>query len=76
VEEMDERNGLIHAHAGNRVYWVSGGFIYAGLMWASFAASDQMPEPNADILWFFLVGTVVIPFIVYIICQIIDQEKM
>jgi ABC-type uncharacterized transport system permease subunit len=76
VEERDERSVLIRARAGNRAYWASTGLVFAGLMWASFAANDQLPELNGDTLWFFLAGAVIIPFFVYIISQIIDQKKM
>jgi ABC-type uncharacterized transport system permease subunit len=76
AEELDERNTLIRARAGNRAYWVSAALIYAGLMWASFAANGKLPELRGDTLWFFLAGAVVLPFLVYIIGLVIDQQKI
>ncbi len=76
AEEPDERNTLIRTRAGNRAYWVSVAFIYSGLMWASFAANDKLPELGGDTLWLFLAGAVILPFLVYIIGLVIDQHKL
>ncbi len=75
IEERDERTVLIRARAGNRAYWVSAAFIYAGLMWASFAANDSLPALTGDALWFFLAASVLIPFVVYITSILMDQRN-
>jgi len=76
ADELAERIVLIRARAGNRAYWVSAVLIYAGLMWASFAANGKLPELGGDTLWLFLAGAMILPFLVYITGLVIDQQKM
>ena len=75
AEERDERTVLIRSRAGNRAYWVSTALIYTGLMWASFAANGKLPELTGDVLWYFLVISVVLPFIVYVASILSDEHK-
>ena len=65
-DERDERTQFIRARAGNRAYWISAAMVYAGLMWASFAANGSLPPLSPDGLWYFLAASVVLPFGVYI----------
>lgn len=76
VEDRDERTQLIRARAGNRAYWVSGGLIYTGLMWASFAANGSLPDLSGDTLWFFLVACTLVPLGIYIISILIDERNL
>ena len=76
VEERDERTVLIRARAGNRAYWISTALIYIGLMWASEAANGGLPALTGNTLWFFLAAGVLIPFGVYIISILIDQQNI
>jgi hypothetical protein len=75
VEERDERTVLIRARAGNRAYWVSTVLVYTGLMWASFAANGGLSDLSGDVLWYFLVAAVLIPFGVYIVSILVDQQN-
>jgi ABC-type uncharacterized transport system permease subunit len=75
AEELDERNISIRQHAGYRAYWLSTGLVYAGLMWSSFAANGSLPPMAGDALWYFLVGTLLVPFAVYIASTLIDQRN-
>lgn len=70
VEEHDERVVMLRNKAGNRAYWVSLALGYVGLMWSSFASNGQLPLLEGDVLWFFLVALVVIPFIVYLVTYV------
>lgn len=76
ADELDERTVLIRTRAGSRAYWVSTGLVYAGLMWVSFAANDDLPDLSGDTLWYFLAACVVVPFGVYIISILDDQRKL
>jgi len=75
VEERDERLVLIRMRAGNRAYWVSALLVYAGLMWASFAANGSLPALGGDALWYFLVAAVLVPFGVYAASILVDERK-
>jgi hypothetical protein len=75
AEERDERTVLIRARAGNRAYWVSTGLVYAGLMWASFAANGSLPSLSGDTLWYFLAFALLIPFGVYAGSILVDQRN-
>lgn len=66
INERDERMQSIRARAGYRAFWMSSGLTYALLMWVAFAGSVSLPKLTDDVLWFVLVGVVVVPFIVYI----------
>jgi hypothetical protein len=74
VEEKDERTVLIRSRAGSRAYWVSTALVYAGLMWASFAANGGLPPLAGDTLWYFLAVSVLVPFGVYASSILIDQR--
>ena len=75
AEERDERLVLIRARAGNRAFWVSTLLVYAGLMWASFAANGRLPALGGDVLWYFLAAAVLIPFGVYAASILVDERK-
>jgi hypothetical protein len=74
--ERDERTVLIRSRAGNRAYWVSAVLIYAGLMWASFAANGGLPMLAGDTLWYFLAAAVLLPFFVYVGSMLIDERAL
>lgn len=76
VAELDERTVTIRARAGNKAYWVSAAMVYVGLMWASFAANGGLPDLTGDILWYFLVACVLIPFGVYLASINVDQRNL
>jgi hypothetical protein len=73
-EERDERTQLLRARAGNRAYWVSAPLAYALLMWVSFAESGSLPYPSPDLLWYMLAALVVVPFGVYALSLMYDQQ--
>jgi hypothetical protein len=75
-EELDERTTLIRARAGNRAYWTSSGFVYLGLMWASFAANGGLPPLAGDVLWWFLAAAFVLPFGVYVASMLVDERTI
>lgn len=72
---LDERVVLIRRQAGNRAFFVSMVMTYAGLMWASFASNGGLPELGGDTLWFFLAACVVIPFMVYLISIVVENQN-
>jgi hypothetical protein len=74
-EELDERMLAQRGRAGNLAYWVSTGMAFMGLMWVSFAENGSLPPLNADMLWYFLAGVVIVPFVVYVVSLWIDQER-
>lgn len=74
-EEKDERMVLIRMRAGNRAFWVSITLTYTCLMWESMASNGSLPKLSSDGQWFFLAAAVVIPFAVYIISIIRDQNN-
>jgi hypothetical protein len=76
AQERDERTVLIRARAGNRAYWVSATLIYAGLMWASYAANGGLPDLNGDVLWYFLAACVIIPLGVYVASSLVDERYL
>jgi hypothetical protein len=76
IEEFDERNQLIRYRAGYRGFWVAIILVYVILMWLSMAANGSLPPIGEELLWYFQVACVVIPFGVYIISFIIDQKKL
>ncbi|HSM25416.1 MAG TPA: hypothetical protein VK856_11180 [Anaerolineaceae bacterium] len=76
VEELDERNQLIRYRAGYRGFWVAIILVYIVLMWLSMAANGSLPPVGEELLWYFQVVCVVIPFSVYIISFIVDQKKL
>ena len=75
AEERDERSELIRARAGNRAFWVAISLTYIGLMWSSYASNGQLPPLSGDTLWYYLVGCVVVPFIVYIASVLNGERK-
>ena len=72
---LDERVVLIRRQAGNRAFFVSMAMTYAGLMWASFASNGGLPELGGDTLWYFLAACVVIPFMVYVISIVVENQN-
>ena len=72
---LDERVVLIRRQAGNRAFFVSMVMTYAGLMWASFASNGGLPELGGDTLWYFLAACVVIPFMVYVISIVVENQN-
>ncbi len=72
---LDERVVLIRRKAGNRGFFVSMVMTYAGLMWASFASNGGLPELGGDTLWYFLAACVVIPFMVYVISVVVENQN-
>ncbi len=74
AEERDERTQILRARAGNRAYRISTALAYGGLMWVSFAASGSLPPLSADALWYFLAALVVLPFVVYIVSLVYDEQ--
>jgi hypothetical protein len=75
VAERDERVVMIRAQAGNRAFWVSLVLGYVGLMWASFAGNGQLPALEGDVLWFYLVVLVMIPFVVYLVSYVMGTNR-
>ena len=75
VEERDERALMIRAQAGNRAFWVSLALGYIALMWASFADNGQLPALEGDVLWFYLVALVLIPFVVYLVSYVMGNNR-
>lgn len=75
AEETDERSLMIRNRAGNRAYWVSTAMVYSGLIWTSFAANGGLPALSGNVLWYFLVACVMIPFGVYAATILIDQRN-
>lgn len=75
VEERDERSVMLRNQAGNRAFWVSLALGYVGLMWSSFASNGQLPVLEGDVLWFFLVALVVIPFVVYLATYLLGLNR-
>jgi hypothetical protein len=75
AEETDERSLMIRNRAGNRAYWVSTAMVYGGLLWTSFAANGSLPALNGNVLWYFLVACVMIPFGVYAASILSDQRN-
>lgn len=75
MAELDERTVLIRTRAGNRAYWLSAGLVYIGLMWTSLAAHGHLPDLSGDVLWFYLVFCVIVPFDVYITSILVDQRN-
>ncbi|MFN8631004.1 MAG: hypothetical protein U0838_12020 [Chloroflexota bacterium] len=65
VAERDERTVGIKTRAGNRAWVVSAVITWLGLMWASLAANGNLPRLDGDVLWWFLVAALGIPFFVY-----------
>lgn len=76
AEERDERTTLIRTRAGSRAYWASAAFVYAGLMWASFAANDALPPLAGEVLWWFLAAGFLIPFGVYVASMLVDERTI
>lgn len=74
-EERDERNQLIRARAGSRAYWCSAILTYALLMWISFASNGSLPMLSADALWYALAGLVILPFVLYAVSLVYDQQN-
>lgn len=75
AQERDERTMFIRARSGSRAYWASALLVYAGLMWASFAARGSLPDLSGDVLWYFLAGAFLIPFGVYVVSFLVDQKN-
>jgi hypothetical protein len=75
VSERDERVVGIKTRAGNRAWVVSAVFIWLGLMWASFAANGNLPVLTGDLLWWFLVVALAVPFLVYVGSIIVEQQR-
>ncbi len=76
AEERDERTVLIRTRAGNTAYWVSTAVVYIGLMWVAFASNGSLPALTGNLLWFFLIAAVLLPFGVYIASILIDQKNI
>jgi hypothetical protein len=76
IEEFDERNQLIRYRAGYRGFWVAIILVYVILMWLSMAANGSLPPIGEELLWYFQVACVVIPFTVYIISFLVDQKRI
>ena len=74
-EELDERNLLIRYRAGYRAFWVAIIQIYAILMWLSLAANGSLPPIGKEFLWYLQATCVVIPFTIYIVSFLFDQNK-
>lgn len=76
AEQHDERNVFIRSRAGNRAFWFAMILVYALLMWESFSSNGSLPVLSSDALWYCLAACVVIPFVVYIISMVVDQQKL
>jgi hypothetical protein len=75
VAERDERVVGIRTRAGNRAWVVSAVITWLGLMWASFAASGNLPDLTGDVLWWFLVVGLAVPFVVYAGSITVEQYR-
>jgi hypothetical protein len=73
--ERDERVVGIKTRAGNRAWVVSAVITWLGLMWASFAANGNLPGLTGDVLWWFLVVALAVPFLVYVGSIIVEQQR-
>jgi ABC-type uncharacterized transport system permease subunit len=74
-EELDERNRLIRAQAGNRAFWVSMVMTYSVLLWISFSTNEKLPVITPDGMWWLMAVAFLVPFGVYIIGIVIDQNR-
>lgn len=75
AEAHDERSLYIRGRAGFRAFWVTIAFNNVGLMWSSFANQGGVPALEGDVLWFFLAAATVVPFLVYIISLVMDEQS-
>jgi hypothetical protein len=76
AEVDDERVVMIRTRAGNRAFWVSTAFVYAGLTWSSFAANGGLPPLEGDTLWYFLAAATLVPFAVYVGSMFRDERTL
>ncbi|NLT72593.1 MAG: hypothetical protein GXX94_00155 [Chloroflexi bacterium] len=75
AEERDERSRMLRERAGSRAYGVSALLSWGGLMWASFAHIGYLPALSDDAHWNLLAGLVIVPFLVYLVSFVADQQR-
>ncbi|MCJ7709616.1 MAG: hypothetical protein MUQ32_02190 [Chloroflexi bacterium] len=75
VEERDERSAQIRTRAGNRAWIVSAVFVWIALMWVSFASNGDVPALAGDLLWWYLVAALGVPFAVYAGSITLDERR-
>lgn len=72
VEEQDERNRSIRGRAGRNGFIVAMALNFLVLFVYSYATQDQ---PGFDLLWFALAGMFIVPMLVYIISEMVLQNR-
>jgi hypothetical protein len=75
VEERDERSVQFRTRAGNRAWIVSAFLVWIALMWSSLAGSGNLPALSGDLLWWYLVIALGVPFGVYVVSITLDEQR-
>lgn len=74
VEERDERSVQIRTRAGNRAWILSAILVWVALMWSSMAGNVDLPPLTGDLLWWYLVVALSVPFLVYAGSVTLDER--